>query len=713
MLLLSLVSMPHPGEASIGAAGSATAVDSPGLVISEFYPCALSGDEYFSISCRGDSYFYLRNWSVTDGEGELRFISDLWLFPGNTLTVTYNATSFWNAYNRLPGLSMDSPGIGSHVATIGSFRLADAGDSLSLLSSDGKISDTVAYGSVNESLAGWSGPPIPSLRKGEVGKRLQVDGLPLDTDTAADWEPFREFRYGYTEFSSPRFELPAGAVTAFTSPDCSLDVVAGAIDLARTDIWICTYEFSSGPICERLLEATDRGVKIRLLVDGAPAGDIDEEEIACLSVLRLAGCEVRTVNGNLGRGVVQHVGALHAKYLVIDSSMSIVMSENIVEDGLPQDRIFGNRGWGVMISDVELAGYLRELFDSDARRNRPDVSDWRLDPRFNASSVPPLSSRAVHSQMLLGPFMSTQQSSVTVVPSPDGSVQHPYLLDFMQAVSSVAVEQFQADLYWTSRWTSERHLNPLVRSLLDSASRGMETKVLLDSSWFNSGRNMQIVNCLEENSSSSHLMMSGLLDERSPITLLHNKGAVIDGRISAISSNNWVSASFSRNRELAVMVESQEVASYFLKAFDFDWFPDEAPPECDAGPDLELLLGRSVVFDASSCSDDRLIAEYSWDIDADGIVDSRDDRALFEGTVPGQHVVVLKVTDAWGNSAVDEIRVKVVSPAPIGDEDRAIVPHRMLWLIPALIAAGALVVRMARKRKRGTDPRNLNHRARS
>jgi hypothetical protein len=366
-----------------------------------------------------------------------------------------------------------------------------------------------------------------------------------------------------------------------------------------------------------------------------------------------------------------------------------------------------------MVSDIDLAGYLRGLFDSDARRNRPDVSDWRLDPRFNASSVLPLPSRAAHDQALLAPFLSTEQASVTVVPSPDGSARHPYLLDFMQAVSSVSVEQFQADLYWTSRWTSERHLNPLVASLLDSASRGVETKVLLDSSWFNSGRNMQVVNCLRENVTSGQPMVSRLLDGRSPITLLHNKGTVIDGRISAITSNNWVSASFSRNRELAVVVESQEVASYFLKAFDFDWLPDETPPECDAGPDLELLLGRSVVFDASSCSEDRLIAEYCWDIDADGIVDSRDDRVLFKGTVPGQHVVVLKVTDAWGNSAVDEIRVTVVSPTPVGDENSAIVPPRTLWLLPALIAAGALVARMARRRKRGRDPRNLNHRARS
>jgi len=655
----------------------------------------------------------MRDWSLTDGEGEIRIISDLWLLPGSPFMVSSNATSFWNAYGELPDLALDSPGIGSLVAVTGSFRLADVGDSLALRSSDGKTLDEVKYGSSNESLVNWSGDPVPSLRKGEIAKRLEVNGQPIDTDSAADWQPFREFRYGYTEFGSPRFEVSPGAITAFTSPDCSLDVVASAIDEAQKTICVCTYEFSSVPICERLLRAMDRGVKIRLLVDGAPAGDMDEMEVICLSVIRCAGSEVMEVNGNLTRGIVQHVGALHAKYLVIDSSMCIVMSENLVEDGLPQDRIFGNRGWGVVISDVRLAGFLQGLFDSDARLERLDVSDWRSDPRFNSSSVLPRASKATSDRTLLGPFLTTQPASVTIVPSPDGSVRYPYLLDLMGARRSVVIEQFQADLYWVSRWTGERYLNPMVQSLLSTASDGVEERVLFDSSWFNAGRNQLVVDCLRENSTSESSLFAGLLDSQSPITLLHNKGAVIDGRISAITSNNWVSASFSRNRELAVVVESQEVALHFTKAFDFDWHSDETPPTCDAGPDLELPMGRSVVLDASACSDDRIISKYSWDFDADGIVDSHDVKSLFNGTVPGEHVVVLKVTDAWGNSATDEMHVIVVSSLQFEKGGGALDIPRQLWLVPIFIAAGMFVARMVKKGKIDSDPRNLNHRPRS
>ena len=704
--------MPHPDGARGGALGFTNTVEATGAVISEFYPCALAGDEYFSISCRGDLYSCMRNWSVTDGEGVIRFTAELWLFPGRSFTVSNNATSFWNAYNELPDLSLDSPGIESLVTITGSFRLADAGDSLTLLSSDEEILDEVAYGSVSESLAGWSGDSIPSLRKGEVAKRLEIDGHPVDSNTAADWQPFREYRYGYTQFGIQKYDVLAGAITAFTSPDCSLDVVASAIDNAQKEVCICAYEFSSRAITERLLCAMDRGVNVRLLVDGAPAGDIHEDEIGCLSVISIAGGDVRTVNGNLSKGIVQHVGALHSKYLVIDSSTSIIMSENVVEDGLPQDRIVGNRGWGVMVRDAGLASYLRGLFESDSRYSRLDVGDWRSDPRFNGSSTLAQVQRTTSDRMLLGPLVSTQRAYVTAVPSPDGSVRRPYLLDFLQAKASVVAEQFQADLYWSSRWTGEEYLNPLIQTLLTSASRGVAERILFDSSWFNVERNERVVDCLNRNSTSDKSSF-GLLDDRSPITLLHNKGAVIDGRISAITSNNWVSASFSRNRELAVLVESQEIAAHFMKAFDFDWLPDETPPVCDAGPDLELTLGRSVLLDANACSDDRMILSYSWDFDADGITDSRDDKSLFEGRVPGEHVVVLKVTDSWGNTATDEMHVTVISSSQFekrnGDSDMP----RSLWLVPVSAAVGIFLARLMRKNRACPDSRNINHRPRS
>lgn len=713
LLLLSLVSSPHPTGPSCTELGSTVDPHDSAALISEFYPCALAGDEYFSIYCAGDLYICLRGWSVTDGEGEIRFVSDLFILPGQIFTVTFNASSYWCAYGRLPEIALDSPGVGSLVTTNGSFRLADSGDSLTLMTPDGVTVDSVVYGSANCSIPGWSGPAVPSLRRGEVAKRLDIGGIPVDTDCAYDWQPFREFRYGFTQIQSKRFDIQAGDITAFTNPDCSLDIVSGAIDNALDSVMICTYEFSSAPVSKRLLAAVDRGVRVVILVDGAPAGDISKREEACLSVLRQAGAEVLTVNGNLSTAIVQHVGALHAKYMVIDSSRVVVMSENFAEDGISSDTVFGNRGWGAMIASSDLAGYLEGLFKSDSRKSRPDVMDWRSDRRFNASALLPDSSRASCEYVLLGPFVSTTSATVSVAASPDASLRYPYLLDFLQPIDSLIVEQFQADIFWTSRWTGQSEINPLLQRSSVRSQGGADLRMLFDSSWFNIDRNKQVIDYLDKSSSPDSSAECRLLDVRSPITLLHNKGLIVDERLVAITSNNWVSASFARNRELGIAIDSPEIARHFIRAFEYDWVPDESPPICEAGTDLEVSLGEDILLDAGNSTDDRGIVNYSWDFDADGVIDGYGPWALYEGSVPGEHIVVLRIEDSWGNAASDEIRLEVVSPFPYDERSPRYGIPSATWLVPAILAVTVFFGWMFRRRSAGPRSRNLNHRPRS
>lgn len=713
LLLLSLVSAPHPTGGSCKALGSAVDSQASAALIAEFYPCALAGDEYFSVYCAGDLYICLRGWSVTDGEGEIRFVSDLFIFPGQIFTVTFNASSYWSAYGRLPEIALDSPGVGSLVTINGSFRLADSGDSLTLKTPDCAIVDAVVYGSANCSIPGWRGPAVPSLRRGEVAKRLDIGGIPVDTDCAYDWQPFREFRYGFTQTPSKRFDIPAGDITAFTSPDCSLDIVSEAIDNARETVLICTYEFSSAPVSKRLLAALDRGVRVVILVDGAPAGDISRREEACLSVLRLAGGEVLMVNGNLSAAIVQHVGALHAKYMVIDSSRVVVMSENFAEDGISSDTVFGNRGWGAMIDSSDLAGYLEGIFKSDSRKGRLDVTDWHSDPRFNASALLPDSSRASCGFVLLGPFVSTSSAAVTVAASPDASLRYPYLLDFLQPTDSLIVEQFQADLFWTSRWTGQSDINPLLLRVSARSQGGADLRMLFDSSWFNIDRNKQVIDYLDRSSAPDSSAECRLLDARSPITLLHNKGLIVDERLVAITSNNWVSASFARNRELGIVIDSPEIARHFIRAFEYDWVPDQTPPICGAGADIEVSLGEDILLDAGNCTDDRCIVNYSWDFDADGVIDEYGPRALYKGSVPGEHVVVLRIEDSWGNAASDELRLEVVSPIPYNKDGSRLGISSTIWLVPAVLASSVFFGWAFRRRSASSRSRNLNHRPRS
>lgn len=694
MLFLSIPSAPHPSVPDAFALGAPEE-----LLISEFYPCALCSDEYFAIANVGSGPVDLRNWSVSDGEGTITFASGPTVFPNEMVRVSANASSFRCAFGREPEVSLADPS----VLCSGTFRLADVGDSVLLKRPDGTVEDFVIYGDADTIPEGWTGSPIPRLRQGEVAKRISAP-VARDTNCSADWFPFREYRYGFTETPAFSAKIAGGSVVAFVSPDCSLDTVLSGIESAQTSLKLCTYEIGSVPVCRELMEALHRGVTVRLLVDGSPAGGLGNEGISCLSVLANAGVSVMSVNGNLTEDSVQHVGALHAKYMVVDGARSYVLSENFVRSGLPSDSLFGNRGWGIEIVDAGLAGHLSRVFDSDFRASRPDVKDWRDDLRWNRSAVLPEEPHSVPRQPPLVPLVTANDAWVQVFVSPDASVTAPFLAALVTASRQVLISQFQADITWDFRWTGTRS-SPLVDSVVSAMRGGATVKGLFDSSWYNSEGNERIVGLLSGLAQNESLDGAfAQLDSRSPISILHNKGVILDGRMSLVSSNNWCFASFARNRELALLIDSREVASYFRTAFELDWTPDTTPPVVDAGLDRTAAPGQSLVLDSRGSADDRAIADWAWDLGGDGEVDCTE--PVYELTLdrPGRYRVVLEVKDAWGNEGSDTVYIEVTDAGGNGPE----LPDRPPWWVPLASGAfGALAgVLLARKKIRA---HKVNH----
>jgi phosphatidylserine/phosphatidylglycerophosphate/cardiolipin synthase-like enzyme len=647
---------------SLDQAGVEAVPADASILITEFYPCGLLDDEYVKLKSAMQIPIDLRNWSLTDGEGVLRFCQDQWLQPTASLTISMNSSSYFSAFGAYPDISTNDPRTQRNVSLNGSWRLSDSGDSLALLDSSGTVVDFVVYGNCSDTSRFWNGSPIPALRKGEVAKRIAASMSHRETNSRMDWQPFREYKYGYTEFESLETTVAPGALTAFLSPDCSLEVVTETFSSARSSIRLCSYELDSVAVCTSLLQAVARGVNVRVLLDGAPAGGIGERETICASVLAAGGVHLDMLNGNLDLKIVQHIGPLHAKYAVVDSRVSIVLSENFVESGLPVDKLCGNRGWGVKIDDPNVARYLGELFDSDSRASRGDVLEWKKDARFDANAVLPASHQINHTRGMLLPLRSTCESIVRLVLSPDGSLAAPFAVSILSAASSVKTEQFQVDQLWDTRWDESPRPSPLLEALKVSMSRGSSVEMLLDSTWFNLGMNSKVV--ADMTSDALNESWAGefkLLDASGPVTVLHNKGAVIDGGRVLISSNNWVYSSFARNRELAAILESNELATYFSKAFGLDWTPDDTAPIADAGEDQTIGLGEQVLLDAGGSSDDRVIAHWAWDIDEDGEAECTSEQARFFATKPGRIEISLTVEDAWGNKGYDTVAIEIRS----------------------------------------------------
>lgn len=443
------------------------------------------------------------------------------------------------------------------------------------------------------------------------------------------------------------------------------------------------------------------------LVDGAPAGGMGEDQVACLSALAAAGADIRILNGNLSRKTVQHVGPLHSKYMVLDLHSVVIMSENFVESGIPNDKVFANRGWGTSITHAGLAGWLARVFDSDSRESRPDVVRWLSDRRCNLSARIPISPSSNHSVGLLEPFSPSSECKVRLVLSPDSSALAPYLNALIENSSSSLVEQFQTDLKWRERWMQDPIVNPFVSRLASCLRDGGHVRMLLDSTWFNQERNQEVVDYLGSISADESLEGEfKLMDPDSPITVVHNKGIVIDGRISVVSSNNWVWSSFASNRELAVIVDSREVADYFGRSFELDWSPDDVPPVADAGADLELQLGASVILDGSGSADDRGIMSWHWDTDGDGFADREGALVEFYPLAAGRFLVSLTVQDTWGNTGTDTMTIDVVVPESVVDEGTVDGQgHAIAWSLAgcAGVILGAFIARRLRR-----PPRKVN-----
>ncbi|UCE80984.1 MAG: lamin tail domain-containing protein [Methanobacteriota archaeon] len=663
---------------------------SPLVLISEFYACGMAEDEYLVLSSNSDEDIDLARWSITDGEGAVVFRNNTLLRSKEKAVISFNSSSYQSAFGRLPDYSVDGRNQVNQVDVLGSFRLADDGDSIALLDAHGIEVDCVLYGDGAHASEGWTGPALEGPRRGEVLRRTPNS---TDTDTALDWHHFREFKYGYSEHRAITCRVGAGNLSAFVSPDCSLDAVVEWVASAKESIRLCAYEFDSLRIFETLSEAVGRGVEVNLLLEGNPVGGMSCEESSMLSALTLAGAEVTVVKGDLREGVVKHISALHSKFVVLDDDGLIVTSENFVEDGLPSDKVFGNRGWGIAVRSTVLAQYMASVFDDDSRPSRPDAVSWWDDDRFNESyELPPTSSHQ-HEEGMLDLLVSCNEAEVTLFVSPDCSPNAPFLCGFLDLASEILVQQLQVDLLWETRWSDYEVLNPLLQHLLGRLRAGSSCRMLLDSCWFNLDRNGEVVRTLTAAATVESLRGAFMMmNERSPISVMHNKGVLLDNMWSVVSSNNWVLPSFAKNRELAAIVRSSEVAHYFKGAFELDWLPDISPPVLVAPVDFSVSCGEW--FGVSSCCfhDDRLIAGRSWDVGCDGVVDARTEEISLFGGVPGAVKIGLTVVDSWGNEASTVIVVRVVaSPSLITENPPpASRPEGATVIAAALVGYAAL-----------------------
>jgi len=658
----------------------------PGIMLTRVFYGGLSDYEFFSIHNPADAAVDMSEWRLSDGEGSVIFPVGSTLVAHQNITVACNATAFEEIMGELPDYESCNTSALPQMLEGSWPILSNVGDVVFLKDAWGRLVDTVVYGDEEETYDGWAGEPVPKASKGEYMERnwnASFSGFE-DTDSWTDWGHLEVHIVGQSGMPVSSFEYQGEAV-GYCSPDCSYGILIEEMELAEDTLDVNLYEITSMPLGFALVNASKRGVRVRLLLEGGPVGwswdDRAEDEMtdSCeeayterwlVSRLAGAGGEVRflVVNDSIS-GVGQRYRYDHAKYFVADSKTVVIQSENWKPTGVPTPRGFGNRGWGVALKNAGVAGYFQEAFQEDWEGVMYDIFEYdENDTKYGSPPeyfVPHYNSTdwrapAFQAKRITGEFR------VTPVLAPDNVLDGRTLLGLIaSAERSILLQQLDCRLVWDQE---EGLANPYLEAVLDAARRGCEVKVLLDSRYadpadpgLDNYDTVQYVNDYADEHGLGEGLRAQLADlYRMSVSKIHNKGMVVDGDKVLVSSLNWNHASSVYNREVGVIVENAELGAYFATIFRHDWKASLPRPIPDAGGNRTVYAGAKVVFDASNSTGEGGIVAWSWDFDGDGYFDSEGLSVAWKFSRAGVYDVLLNVTDAEGNYNTTTITVIVL-----------------------------------------------------
>ncbi|WP_225935157.1 phospholipase D-like domain-containing protein [Halobaculum roseum] len=483
-------------------------------------------------------YVYLRlpagNWSLDDGEDVVAIRQRQ---PG-TVVVTAE-----------PGALVDPPD-GRVVAR--GLALSNAGERVVLRrgGTNGTVIDAVEYGRAPE------------------GERWVRGGDPA-------WRPVGLDR-------RDPVTLGAANATAFVLPDAPGEPVA-PIRGADDRVLLAGYTFASERVTDELIAAHERGVSVRVLLDGGPVGGTSTRQAELLDALVAAGVEVRVIDGPRARFRYHH-----PKYVVADDA-AVVLTENWKPSGTGGG---DSRGWGVTLRSPRAADALADVFRADA--------GWR-------DAVPWERYRAGRS---FEPVEAATGSYPTRHPPADVHVERVRLLTAPGNAESAVVEIVDNADDRVDVLQPTVDGGRLLASLRRAAERGVCVRLLLSNAWYVAERNAALVADLNRWADAAGVPFEARVAEPSGrYGKVHAKGVVADDT-ALVGSLNWNPTSARENREVVVALEGEAVAGYYRESFEADWRAgggrwDELPPAVavaavGAVAGAALFVRRRLTFDDSA-----------------------------------------------------------------------------------------------------------------
>jgi len=336
-------------------------------------------------------------------------------------------------------------------------------------------------------------------------------------------------------------------VTVFVSPDSSFQALENFLNGAE-NIKMATYTFTSPYIMEML-----KGIpNVTIIIEKSPVGGLPEaeEKILC----NLQNAKIYLYNGDLRFH--------HAKYMIKNGESVLITTENFGENGFPKNENHGNRGFGVIVEDKEIAKELDEIFNIDLSKSdrfHCDLENYSISYEDKSGGYNPLFEPA-----------NFIVNDIRLIIAPNAVSD---IINFINNASrEIFVEEFYIYRYFSKRQGED---NPLLEAVINKSREGVDVKILLDSYWYNVKKddpNSNLNTMLYVNSISKNegLNLEARLFNIPGIEKLHGKLVIVDDSVF-ISSINWNKNSPTNNREVGIIIQDKDVANYFRSVFKSDW----------------------------------------------------------------------------------------------------------------------------------------------
>ena len=402
----------------------------------------------------------------------------------------------------------------------GRLRLADAGETLSL-SENGTTKDVITYG------------------RAPAGARwLRDDGeLVREPDADGGWRAD-----GFRPREPKTFENVSGR--AFVLPDAPAEPLV-PIRSAEDRVYLAAYTLESWRLADALVEAADRGVTVRVLLEGSPVGGATETQAAVVQFLDRQGIEVRVLDGEHTRYTYHH-----AKYAVADDSV-VALTENWKPSGTGGA---SNRGWGVRVDDRDVASAVASVFEHDSGWR--DAVSWEQ-YRSDATVREGTSTNGSYPDRL--PTAQFDDASVRLLLAPDNAESElETMIDDVDDRVAVVVPRTGGSDY------------RLVEAAIGAAERGATVRLLLSGAWYDREENEALVEELRGLDVADGDLDARIVEPRGRFDTVHAKGAVVDDT-AVVGSLNWNDHAGSRNRELLIAVTKPAVAEFYWRVLAADW----------------------------------------------------------------------------------------------------------------------------------------------